>query len=274
MLLTTFILFFYVFFSSFGFAAPVNLAPHRAVYDLSLIRVGGEKKIESASGRVALEFSGNACKGFEFISRQITNISNGEGLNKQVDTRVHNYENAKGTDLKFRSISRDGLQIINQSEGRAKRDQGGEVSISLHRPQLLKLDMDSKAVFPAAYTRQLIEAGIVENSFFSVKTYDGGEDGTKVFDTTAIIGKEIPAGSELRIDPIMNKLNMKNMRRWPVQVSYFEQEKGELMPVYRLSYDLFENGISASLMVDFGNLTLKGHLTHLDLLPAKACKND
>ena len=265
---------FYVIFSSYAFAAPINLAPHRAVYDLSLIKTGNEKKIEYASGRVALEFSGNACQGFEFISRQITNITDGEGLNKQVDTRVHNRENAKGTDLKFKSISREGSQIVLQSEGRARRDEGGDLSISLHRPQLLKLDMDSKAVFPTAHTRQLIEAGMRGDSFFNAKTYDGSEDGTKIFDTTAIIGKEIPTGTELRVNHIMKKLNMKNMRRWPVHVSYFEQGEGERLPVYKLSYDLFENGISTSLMFNFGNLTLNGELMHLDLLPEKPCKND
>ncbi len=260
------------FISSSAYSASINLSPHRAVYDLSLIKTGSDKKIESATGRVALEFSGDACQGFSFLSRQITSISDGEGTNKQVDMRVQNWENAKGTELKFKNITREGGQIILQSEGRAKRDDDGEVSLSLQRPQLLKLDMDGKALFPTAYTRKLIEAGERGENFFSSRTYDGSEDGTKIFETAAIIGKEISAGSDLRVDDIMTKANMKNMRRWPVQISYFEQAVGEQQPVYKLSYDLFENGISTSLSFDFGNLTLKGQLINLDLLPVKSCE--
>ncbi len=263
--------FFYFAFNSVAFLTPLNLAPHRAVYDLSLVQTNNNKKIESANGRVALEFSGNACQGFNFLSRQITNMSDGEGGNKQVDVQVQNWESPTGNDLKFKSITREGNMTVLQSEGRARRDKSGELSISLHRPQLLKLDTDGKALFPTAYMHKLIEAGVNGDNFFSVKTYDGSDEGTKFFDTAAIIGKEIPAGSDLRTDEIMHKIGIKNMRRWPVQVSYYEDGKGENLPVYKLSYDLFENGISTSLVYDFGNVVLKGQLTHIDLLPQKAC---
>lgn len=157
-----------------AFSASINLSPHRAVYDLSLVKSGSDKTIKSASGRIALEFSGNICQGFSFLLRQITNISDGEGAHKRVDMRVQNWENAKGTDLKFKSITREGDQIIQQSEGRALRDDAGEVSLSLHRPHLLKVDMDGKALFPTAHIRKLIEIGEQGDNFFSTKAYDGG----------------------------------------------------------------------------------------------------
>ena len=35
---------------------PVQLTPHRAVYDLSLLRAGGSNGVENARGRIAMEF--------------------------------------------------------------------------------------------------------------------------------------------------------------------------------------------------------------------------
>ena len=41
----------------------IQLVPHRAVYDLSLTRSTGSRGVESATGRIAMEFGGDACDG-------------------------------------------------------------------------------------------------------------------------------------------------------------------------------------------------------------------
>jgi EipB-like len=252
-------------------ATPANLASHRAVYDLSLLKTGNEKQIEQVNGRIAIDFAGNECSGFSYTSRQVTNISDGESPAKQTDMRVHNWENSAGTDLKFKSVMREGSQTIIQSEGRARRDQDGEVSVKLHRPHLLKIDLDGKAQFPTAHTRELILASQRGDRFLSTKIYDGSEDGIKIFDVAAIIGQVIPAESNLRVDDVMRKAGLSNQKRWPVHLSYFEQRAGERLPAYQLKYDLFENGITTSLVFVFPHFSLKGNLVHLEVLPTKTC---
>src|SRR6478752_2163997 len=44
--------------------APILLTPHRAIYDLSLLRSTGSKGVEAARGRIAMEFGGDACDGY------------------------------------------------------------------------------------------------------------------------------------------------------------------------------------------------------------------
>jgi hypothetical protein len=266
-----YIVLFCFIFTQNTIAAPVKLASHRAVYDLSLLKTGQEKQIESANGRIAFEFFGSECVGFNYTSRQITNMFDGEGANKHIDMRVHNFENAAGTVLKFKSTMRDGNQAMTQAEGRAFRDEGGEISINLHRPRLLKLDLDGKAVFPTSHTRELIESAQRGEHFASTKIYDGSEDGVKIYDVVAIIGSPVVAGSDLRVDEVMRKAGLANMKRWPVHLSYFEQEKGERLPAYQLKYDLFENGITTSLVFMFASFSLKADLVHFEALPVKAC---
>src|SRR5690349_2224701 len=41
-------------------AAGVVLAPHRAVYELSLLRAGGKRPVASVRGRILYDFSGNS----------------------------------------------------------------------------------------------------------------------------------------------------------------------------------------------------------------------
>jgi EipB-like len=269
--ITAIIFIFCIFSNQNVYSAPINLASHRAVYDLSLLKTGQEKQISEANGRIALEFSGSECAGFNYISRQITNMSNGEGENKRIDMRVYNFENATGRVLKFKTVMRDGNRKITQAEGSALRDEGGELSINLHRPRQLKLDLDAKAVFPTAHMRALIDAAQNGERFFITKIYDGSENGLKIFDVVAVIGSPIVAGSDLRVDDVMRKAGLVNMKRWPVHLSYYEKGDGERLPTYQLKYDLFENGITTSLIYDFTNFSLKSTLVHMEMLPEKAC---
>ena len=43
--------------------APIVLAPHRAIYDLSLKETRNNSQIAGVSGRIVYDFSGNACEG-------------------------------------------------------------------------------------------------------------------------------------------------------------------------------------------------------------------
>jgi len=85
-----------------------------------------------------------------------------------------------------------------------------------------------------------------------------------------VIGKAVttPAqGKPAQLDAL------KTMRRWPVAISYFEPKKADEQPVYVLSFDLYENGVSRSLKLDYGDFALGGEMIDLKLLPAKDCKN-
>ena len=57
------------------------------------------------------------------------------------------------------------------------------------------------------------------------------------------------------------------MRRWPVSISYFERtgEKprapGEQTPVYTIRFELYENGISRALALDYNDFVIAGEMT-------------
>ena len=67
------------------------------------------------------------------------------------------------------------------------------------------------------------------------------------------------------------------MTRWPVTISYFAQQDegkpriGEQMPVYAITFEIYENGISRALTLDYSDFTLSGKLTSLDLKKATPC---
>ena len=68
---------------------------------------------------------------------------------------------------------------------------------------------------------------------------------------------------------ILDKMTM-----WPVSISYFGHKDGksEETPDYQVSMELFDNGVSGDLVLDYGEFVLNAHLAKLDLLQAPKCK--
>ena len=63
--------------------------------------------------------------------------------------------------------------------------------------------------------------------------------------------------------------------RWPVTVSYFDKSKktksGEETPVYAINFELYENGISRALSLDYNEFVVTGKLTSLEIKAPKPC---
>ena len=49
------------------------------------------------------------------------------------------------------------------------------------------------------------------------------------------------------------------------------ENKGEQTPVYAITFELYENGVSRALVLDYGDFVLTGEMTSLDMKDAKPC---
>ena len=78
----------------------VVLAPHRAVYDLVLDAGKAAKNVDSARGRIAFDFTGDACDGYALSFRQVTQLQSGEGGPRRHACAPHPREAAHVTDGK------------------------------------------------------------------------------------------------------------------------------------------------------------------------------
>jgi hypothetical protein len=62
-----------------------------------------------------------------------------------------------------------------------------------------------------------------------------------------------------------------------VTISYFDrvdektQQGGEQTPVYSISFELYENGISRALVLDYSDFTITGAMTSLEMKKEKPC---
>jgi EipB-like len=251
-------------------ADALPLVPHRAAYELTLHSTRG-KGVTTVSGRIGLEFTGNACEGYATNFRQVTEISDGEGKSQNSDMRLTTFEGGDGRMLRFNSEKRTGGARLEVTSGQAERAEDGGLSVDIRQPKQTKMDVDGVAVFPTDHMIRLIAAAKKGDRIMEVRIYDGSDGGEKIYDTTAVIGNPVAADGR-PVEEASEKAGLKTMPRWPVSISYFEPGNGERTPVYVLSFDLFENGVSGALKLDFGDFALKGELKRLELLKPVECK--
>jgi len=249
-------------------AANVNLAAHRAVYDLSFLRGSGSAAPVSAQGRIVYEFTGSACKGYQVSFRQLTEITPSEGEPRLTDTRSLTFESGDGKTFHYRIENLVGGRVATTNEGEATRSGDGSLSIDITKPMQKKSDNDVDVIFPTAQMIKSIEAARNKESTVEMKIYDGSDGGDKIYQTLNIIGH---GTKDALNDPTKTTPAMKDMSRWRVTVSYFDIAKSDSTPAYTLSFNMWENGVSSDLVLDYGDFALKGTMTKLDLLPDTPC---
>lgn len=249
-------------------AGGVSLASHRAVYELTLAKSVGTKSPTAAHGRIAFDFAGSPCEGYVQNFRQLTELQPAEGPTRVSDMHSATFEDFEGKNFDFKmqtSIDNGAAETI---DGKASKSTVGPLSVNLAKPKRSKFDLPPDVVFPTEHLKRILAAAEAGKNLIEVKVYDGSETGEKVYETTTFIGRPIagPAVEKAAHIPQLEKL-----RRWPVSISYFEAGRKDDGPAYTLSFDLYENGVSRALKLDYGDFVLAGEMSSLEMLDQPAC---
>jgi hypothetical protein len=261
-------------------AAPadgVSLAPHRAVYDLKLVKSHGSRGLAAVRGRILYDFSGNACDGYDLKFRQVSELDSGEGKTVLSDLNSTTWEDADAKAFRFSSQNRMNEQTGDVVNGEAER-RAKAVAISLTKPKHKALRIPPNAVFPTEHMRRIIAAARAGTTMLELPVYDGSETGEKLYNTFTLIGKAVAPGEKPPADAGAKVPALAKLTRWPVTISYFDQlaeserRKGEQTPVYVIAFELYENGISRKLVLYYPDFTISGEMTSLEMKKEKPCK--
>ncbi|MGO4704178.1 cell envelope integrity EipB family protein [Microvirga sp. 2MCAF38] len=250
----------------------VHLVPHRAVYDISLGKSTGMRGMDSARGRIALEFAGDACDGYTMKYRQVTVLNGAETGPRTLDVRTATFEAGDGNSMRFRIESTLEGMVKDNVDGDASLKNDGSLAVNLKQPKRDTFAAPGTLVFPTEHLKRLIEAARAGKTTLNVRLYDGSDDGKKIYDTLALIGRKIEGGAAGSLEEPARQDGIVKEPRWPVTISYFTAGEGDRTPAYIISFDLYENGVSRALKLDYGDFVLTGELKSLELLPVSTCQ--
>src|SRR4030088_20784 len=250
--------------------------PHQALYELNLVKSRGSNAINSARGRILYNFSGNACEGYTSEFRQVSELDSGEGKVTLSDLRSTSWEASPGKKYRFKIDPRMNDADSAPVDGVAERS-GDQITVKLKQPATKTFTLDAATVFPTEQMERIIAAARQGKSVLELMVYDGSDNGEKVYNTLSVIGQPIPGDRTIAApDPSTANDVMKSLTRWPVTVSYYDRDAkakdGEQTPVYAMSFELYENGVSRALVLDYNDFVISGALGKFDVKDSKPCK--
>jgi hypothetical protein len=254
-------------------AGGLALAPHRAIYDITLGNSRAGTGMTELSGRMVYEITGNRCDGWTQNMRFVTSTTNQEGSVSISDLRSSTWEEGSGERFRFSSSQYRDDQLSEQTSGEATRKKGAGVRVELSKPKKKALTLSGSVLFPVQHSLQLIAAAGNGQQNFTTDLFDASEKGDKAYSTTAYIGPAYPPGFNRQLPAVANSESLNDLRAWPVSLSYYEKSKSaeDATPAYELAFVFFENGVSRRLFIDYGEFSIRGELKELTFLDAGKC---
>ena len=262
-----------VFLTLASQAIAAAVAPHRAVYDLKLLRTNNGANVNSVAGRMAYEVSGSECDGWTVGFRLVNRFDYKEGTSRLFDTQSSSWETGDGTEMNYSEKE----YVDSKPEGekrlsvsRASRDKAGEVSITL--PAEKKLSISAETVFPMRHQLRLMDAAAKGKNRDVSIIYDGSDE-EKTVRAISFIGKGKKPGENQEDVKNPEAATLQLLSSWPVAIGYYATGTDAAdTPLYQINFDMYENGVSTNLVMDYGSFALSGKLANLEFMKAETCK--
>ena len=251
-------------------AQTVPLAAHRAFYELVLDPSKPGMKVDGARGRIVYEVTGSACTGWAITLRQVTELNSGEGKRTVSDLRSITWEDGDAKSYRFKTQNFLDQEIREEVDGTLDRAGRDGLAVRLTKPKSERLTLQGKILLPTEHIRKLLVAAAAGERTLEAKVFDGSPDGKRIYDTLTVLGAEVAGDKDL--EEASRRPELGSLKRYPVTISYFEPGTGERTPTYVLGFELYENGVSRALRLDYGSFAMRGELKTLEFLTSAPCK--
>ena len=252
----------------------VRLQPHVAVYDLSLLKARERVGITGVNGRLAIEVSGSECEDWTVNFRMVSQFFSEDQTTRLLDTQSSTWEAGDGNSINVSQRHFVDSSLDSESKVTASKDAEGRAHGAVDKPQPQGFELEKGTIFPVMHLHKLLEAAGQGKLLDKSSVFDGTE-GSKSYTATTVIGRSREKG-EQRTRLLTNEAEqLKTVRAWPAVISYYDQGQGQNndgLPSYEVAVEMFENGVSGDMAIDYGDYSLDAKLAKLELKPYGVCR--
>lgn len=258
-------------FIGLGSASAAEIAPHRALYSLTLGTSKSSSGVVGASGAMVYEW-GETCDGWTVQQRFRLRVDYAEQDAVQVGSNLVTWESKDGLRYRFNERRQHNGETDEEIKGEAKldgKDKAGTATFT--RPEAANLVLPPGVLFPTAHTLLLIERARAGEQFISRKVFDGTSVGNAE-QIAAVIGTELKpgvansAGAEKLSD---NALLQRPS--WRIRLAFFPAESKSEQPDSELGMRLLDNGVSQDMTIDYGDYVIRAKLDDIEPLSRPSC---
>ena len=244
-------------------AASGGIVPHRAFYEVGLVRAGASSGIGALSGAAAYEWTAG-CERTVVNRETRLLIQPADGAPVAIRVDFSAWERLDGTAYGFSGkTSRTGVPV-EERRGAASfaPGEGGEVVYS--RPEGHRLALAPGTLFPGAWVKDVIDHARTGNGLFT-RTVFFGEDEDDLLTASLLV---LPDGAAGTAPDVPEELD--GLARWRARIAFFGADDRET-PAFESTEWFYENGVGGDAVVAFPDFTVRYRLKELELLDPPDC---
>jgi hypothetical protein len=242
-----------------------EIAPHRALYTMTLGSTRGDSGVVGATGAMDYEW-GETCNGWTIEQRYRLKLHYAESRDADVTSTFVTWESKDGLRYRFNQRQTRNGEVDQEIRGEAKLDgpgKGGVAVFTKPKPQTFKLAPG--VLFPSAHTILLIDKAKAGETFLTRQVFDGATDENAV-QVSAVIGTRVtPDRVSAKLSPLLERPG------WRVRLAFFPEDAKAEQPDYELGMRLLDNGVSTDMVIDYGDYSIRATLDDIEPLGKPAC---
>lgn len=240
------------------------IAPHRALYKVTLARAEPSSEIIDVRGRMGFEWRDD-CDGWAIDQRYLMSFSRASGEGYEVSSKYTTWEAKSGDSYRF-IVERERGGGGERIAGRAVMPLplgSGAGKATFTAPRSEEILLGAETLLPTEHTLRLIAEAQQGKRFFRATVFDGSElePGSLV---SAVIGAARSAPPPIDHPVLAGEY-------WPIRLAFFKPGQAESNPDFEMSVDLLANGIARRMILDYGDIRVAMTLEKLETLDIKAC---
>ena len=241
--------------------AAVELASHRAVYDVGLLKLSSASPVVSVAGRSAYSIQRH-CDGWQTVEDFAVSFGLENGQSDFV-SRYETWESASGNAFSFTVHEDSSDEGESRHNGFAQLGGGASVAHFVNGADST-MPLPEGTVFPVTHMRQLLGLAGGGGRFLQSVLFLGGDREDSLYRVSGVFGQR-----RLESLPALGQLGEDGY--WPLRLAYFDPESLESSPEYEIGMEVQENGVIRSYLVDYGDFSMSGSLMKIEPLEEPEC---
>jgi EipB-like len=246
-------------------ANSAEIAPHRALYTMTLGTARNDSGVIDARGTMVYEW-GETCDGWTIEQRYRLKMRYAETSDVDIASSFVTWESKDGLHYRFNQKQTRNGEVDEDIRGEARLDgpgKGGVAEFSKPQPQTLRLEPG--VLFPSAHTILLIDTARKGENFVSRLVFDGATDENAVQVSAAI-------GIKVTPDPVAaTRSSLLQRPGWRIRLAFFPADANAEKPDYELGMRLLDNGVSQDMVIDYGEYSIHAKLDDIEPLSRPSC---
>ncbi len=246
-------------------AHPAEIAPHRALYTMTLGSTASDSGVIGATGAMEYEW-GEACGGWTIVQRYRLRMRYAEGSDVEIASSFVTWESKDGLRYNFNQRQTRNGKLEQEIRGNAQLDGPGKGGHAVFtKPRAQTLTLAPGVLFPSAHTILLINQAEAGATFVTRQVFDGSSDENAV-QVSAVIGAKL-----VTKPPTAEPNALLDRPGWRVRLAFFPEDARAEEPDYELGMDLLDNGVSRNMVIDYGDYSIRAKLDDIEPIAKPVC---